>query len=312
MKFAFATAVKPEKGNEYIIDLADIHVDHGANNRYAQADTDILVQSISQFGQLESVGVVRVKPHNTLKLAYGFGRYEAIKRINESLPDDQKMKIRVTVFDGNDHDVFVRNLAENAHRNNLTHMDYALAIRKMGDLYNQSDTQISNFFGRTTSWLSQHRSLISLDHTVQGKLHAGEISFSDALSLTKVSLEKQREIVAAAVAEYPDAPPSPAATENEDAPGAKKEDSPAEEPIVPAVKKEKASIKKLVKGVTGGKTKRTMGEMNQFFQIMIGSPVISEKLQQLSQVMLAIMSGELDSDAEAVSAIEVVLGVDGQ
>ena len=298
MKFAFATAVKPEKGNEYIIDLADIHVDHGANNRYAQADTDILVQSISQFGQLESVGVVRVKPHNTLKLAYGFGRYEAIKRINESLLDDQKMKIRVTVFDGNDHDVFVRNLAENAHRNNLTHMDYALAIRKMGELYNQSDTQISNFFGRTTSWLSQHRLLISLDHTVQGKLHAGEISFSDALSLTKVSLEKQREIVAAA--------------ENEDAAEAKKEDSPAEEPIVPAVKKEKASIKKLVKGVTGGKTKRTMGEMNQFFQIMIGSPVISEKLQQLAQVMMAIMSGELDSDAEAVSAIEVVLGVDGQ
>jgi len=204
----------------------------------------------------------------------------------------------------------VRNLAENAHRNNLTHMDYALAIRKMGDLYNQNDTQISQFFGRTNGWVSQHRSLVSLDHTVQGKLHAGEISFTDALSLTKVSLEKQREIVAAAVDETP--APAADAAENEDVPEVTEEDSPAEEPIVPAVKKEKASIKKLVKGVTGGKTKRTMGEMNQFFQIMIGSPVISEKLQQLSQVMLAIMSGELDSDAEAVSAIEVILGVDGQ
>lgn len=312
MKFAFATAVKPEKGNEYIIDLADIQVDHGANNRYAQADTDILVQSIGQYGQLESVGVVRVKPHNTLKLAYGFGRYEAIKRINESLPDDQKMKIRVTVFDGNDHDVFVRNLAENAHRNNLTHMDYALAIRKMGELYNQNDTQISNFFGRTKAWVSQHRSLISLDHTIQARLHAGEISFTDALSLTKVSLEKQREIVAAAVDETPAPAADAADAENEEVPEVTTEDSPAEEPIVPAAKKEKASIKKLVKNVTGGKTKRTMGEMNQFFQIMIGSPVISEKLQQLAQVMLAIMSGELDSDAEAVSAIEVVLGVDGQ
>lgn len=290
----FTSAVKPEKGNEFLIDLADIQVDHSANNRFAQSDISILVQSISQYGQLEAVGAVRVKPHNTLKLAYGFGRFEAIKRINESLPADQQMKIRVSVFDGNERDVFLRNLAENAHRNDLTHMDYALAIRRMTEAYGQTDSQIAQFFGRTNSWVSQHRSLLCLDHTVQAKVHDGAISLTDALALTKVSEERQREIVASIT---PPAAP-------EDAPGAEPDPF---EAAAPKSKKDKPKIKKLVNKETGGKTRRTYAEMAQFFQIMIGSPACSTNLQRLAQTMLGIMNGDLNSDAEAVEALEAIV-----
>jgi len=302
----FASAVKPEKGNEFLIDLADIKVDHSVNNRFAQADVAILVQSISQYGQLEAVGAVRVKPHNTLQLAYGYGRYEAIRRINESLPEDQRMKIRVTVFDGNERDVSVRNLAENAHRNDLTHMDYALAIRKLTELYGQTDSQIAQFFGRTNGWVSQHRALLSLGHTVQQKLHNGSLSFTDAYALTKVSEERQREIVAAVTALPPaEAAPAPAA-EQPEADTVVETEAPA--PEAKPEKEKKVKIKELVAKETGGKTRRTFAEMVQFFQIMIGSPACSTNLQRLAQTMLGIMNGDLDSDAEAVEALEAIVG----
>lgn len=299
----FTSAVKPEKGNEFLIDLADIKVDHSANNRFTQADVAILVQSISQYGQLEAVGAVRVKPHNTLQLAYGYGRYEAIRQINESLPEDQQMKVRVTVFDGNERDVFLRNLAENAHRNDLTHMDYALAIRKLTELYGQTDSQIAQFFGRTNGWVSQHRAILSLDHTVQQKLHDGSLSFTDAYALTRVSEERQREIVAS-VTVLPPAEPAPGpAAEQPEAGTVVEAPAPAK-----AKPEKKANIRKLVAKETGGKTRRTYADMQQFFQIMIGSPACSTNLQRLAQTMLGIMSGDLNSDAEAVEALEAIIG----
>lgn len=299
----FTSAVKPEKGNEFLIDLSDIKVDHSVNNRFSQADVHILVQSISQYGQLEAVGAVRVKPHNTLQLAYGYGRYEAIRQINESLPEDQQMKIRVTVFDGNERDVFLRNLAENAHRNDLTHMDYALAIRKLTELYGQTDSQIAQFFGRTNGWVSQHRALLSLDHTVQQKLHDGSLSFTDAYALTKVSEERQREIVASVTVLPPaEAAPAPAVEQPEDGTVV---EAPAPAPAKP---EKKVKIKQLVAKETGGKTRRTYADMLQFFQIMIGSPACSTNLQRLAQTMLGIMSGDLNSDADAVEALEAIVG----
>lgn len=299
----FTSAVKPEKGNEFLIDLSDIKVDHSVNNRFTQADVHILVQSISQYGQLEAVGAVRVKPHNTLQLAYGYGRYEAIRQINESLPEDQRMKIRVTVFDGNERDVFLRNLAENAHRNDLTHMDYALAIRKLTELYGQTDSQIAQFFGRTNGWVSQHRALLSLDHTVQQKLHDGSLSFTDAYALTKVSEERQREIVAS-VTVLPPAAPAPTAEQSEDGTVV---EAPAPAKAKPE-KEKKVKIKQLVAKETGGKTRRTYADMLQFFQIMIGSPACSTNLQRLAQTMLGIMNGDLNSDADAVEALEAIVG----
>jgi hypothetical protein len=56
--------------------------------------------------------------------------------------------------------------------------DEPLAIRKMGELFGQSDSQIANFFGRTSGWVSQHRSLLGLDFRIQEKIHSGEINFT--------------------------------------------------------------------------------------------------------------------------------------
>ena len=312
----FNTAVKPERGDEFLVDLADIAVDHGSNNRFSQSNVKTLVQSINQYGQLEAVGAVRVKPTNTLKLAYGFGRYEAIKQINESLPEDQKMRIKVVVFDGNDRDVFFRNLAENAHRNELSHMDYAFAIRRMSENFGQNDTQIANFFGYSVSWVAQHRTLLSLDYKIQEKVHTEEISVKDALTLAKLSEDKQREAVEEVIKVIEEVEKEqPAATtpsDDDDFPfTVTAEGSPEETTPMPETKADKASKKAAVKDVirraSGDKLKRSWPELHGFFEVMIGSPAVSDELQKLAAVMIAIMKGELNDDSEAVEALEALI-----
>lgn len=311
MSMKFNTAVKPERGNEYLLDLADISVDHGSNNRFSQSDVKTLVQSISQYGQLEAVGAVRVKPTNTLRLAYGFGRYEAIKQINDSLPEDQRMKIKVVVFDGNERDVFFRNLAENAHRNELSHMDYAFAIRRMKENFGQNDIQIANFFNRTANWVSQHRSLLSLDYKIQEKVHSGEINFTDALTVAKMAPEKQQEIIEEVKKVEAEVEPittdSIVATETTE-PVAEASPEPAPAPVKEKTTKKK--IKEAIQKATVGanpKAKRSWGELHSFFEVMIGSPAVSDELQKLAAVMIAIMKGELNDDSEAVEALEALI-----
>jgi len=310
MSMKFNTAVKPEKGNEFLVDLADIAVDHGSNNRFSQSDVKTLIQSISQYGQLEAVGAVRVKPTNTLRLAYGFGRYEAIKQINDSLPEDQRMKIKVVVFDGNERDVFFRNLAENAHRNELSHMDYALAIRRMSENFGQADSQIANFFNRTSGWVSQHRALLSLDYKIQEKVHSGEINFTDALTVAKMAPEKQQEVIEEVKKVEAEVEPittdSTVATEA-DEPVAEASPEPA-----PAPAKEKTTKKKIKEAIQkaaapNSKAKRSWGELHDFFEVMIGSPAVSDELQKLAATMIAIMKGELNDDSEAVEALEALI-----
>jgi ParB/RepB/Spo0J family partition protein len=311
MSMKFNTAVKPEKGNEYLLDLADIAVDHGSNNRFSQSDVKTLVQSISQYGQLEAVGAVRVKPTNTLRLAYGFGRYEAIRQINEGLLEDQRMKIKVVVFDGNERDVFFRNLAENAHRNELSHMDYAFAIRRMKENFGQNDKQIANFFNRTVLWVADHKVLLSLDYTIQNKVHNREINITDALTIAKMAPEKQKEIVEEV--KKVEAEVEPITTDSTVAAEAAEPVIEAATEPVPAPAKEKATKKKIKEVIqkaaagTNQKAKRSWGELHGFFEVMIGSPAVSDELQKLAAVMIAIMKGELNDDSEAVEALEALI-----
>lgn len=302
MSIKFASASKPERGSEFLVSLADIEVDHSSNNRFTKSDVSVLVNSINELGQLEAVGAVRIKPENKLRLAYGFGRYEAIKQINESLPEDQQMKIKVVVFDGNARDIFFRNLAENAHRNELSHVDYAMAIRKMSENFGQTDVQIASFFGRTAGWVSQHRMLLSLDYRIQKKVHNGEIAFSDALGLTKLTPEKQEEVVQE-IEEIPVvvAPEVMETTSEEDKEDPAATTLPKEE--TPA--KRKKLVKEIVQKASGKNTaKRSWNELYSFFDVMVGSPAISDDLQQLAGVMMLIMSGEIDGDGDAVEALE--------
>lgn len=304
MSMKFASSTKPERGTEFLVNLEDIAVDHSSNNRFAKSDVKILIQSISQYGQLEAVGAVRVKPGNTLSLAYGFGRYEAIKYINERLPEDQKMKIKVVVFDGNERDVFFRNLAENAHRNEFSHMEYSLAIRRMSENFGQSDSQIANFFGRTGGWVSQHRSLLSLDYKIQERVHRGEITFTDALALAKMSSDKQQKVAK----EIDD-------ISNESAPPPAEASSPIDEGSAPPpadaeqkpAKKNK-KIREAIRKLSEDKKKRTWNELYSFFDVMVGSPAISDEVQKLASVMMSIMSGALDDDSDAVEALEDLMG----
>jgi len=299
MSIKFTTSTKAERGTEFLVDISDIAVDHGTNNRFTKSDIGVLVQSISQYGQLEAVGAVRVKPGNNLRLAYGFGRYEAIKQINESLPEDQRMKIKVVVFDGNDRDVFFRNLAENAHRNALSHMDYSLAIRKMSESFGQSDSQIATFFGRTGGWVSQHRSLLSLDYTIQEKVHSGEITFTDALALAKMTADKQKEVINE-INSTPETPVEQPEEKKADAPPAPAEETP---------KKKSKKVKEIIRKMSDAKpnNKRSWNEMYSFFEVMVGSPAISDDLQKVASVMMSIMSGAINDDSDAVDALESLI-----
>lgn len=292
MKNGFAAQVTPVK-TSFLVNIDDIEADHSINNRFKSGDTATLIQSIKEIGQTQPVGVIKTKPEGKLKLKWGFGRYEAIKKINEGLPEDQQMKIRVEVFNGNDDEAFFANADENMVRNELSPVDKAYTFRRMISNYGMKQTDIAKRYGKTPAWVSQHVSLLSLDKKTQNKVHSGEIPFKEAVTMSSMTAEDRATVITTAE--------SAQAT----AAGVAPED------------KKKASRKAVVKAVKAVATankvkenkpvKRTYTDIMEFFDVMRVSGVVSKKMNALSIFMTDFMMGTPDQEDEAVAMLEKII-----
>ena len=287
----FAAEVTPVK-NTYLVNANDIEVNHAENGRFKPGKIESLMESISENGQLQPISVIKTKPEGKLKLKWGFGRLEAIKKLNEGKPEDQQIKVRVEIFTGNEDEAFFANADENMIRNDLTPMDKAFVFRKMITNFGMKQTDIARRYKKTPAWVSQHISLLSLDTKSQNKVHSGDIPFKEALTMVNMSAEDRTAVVATA------------------------ESAQAQVGEAPEVQKKAArkAIVKAVKVVADAKkakenkpVKRSFADIYEFFDVMNGSPVVSKRMQSLAAFMTGFLMGTPEQEDEAVEALEKIL-----
>lgn len=207
------------------MDVEKINIDHNENNRFAVADeqstialaVDILSRSslnekkLLISGQLQAVTIDRDPDNGDPNLLAGFGRATAIDFINAN-PNhpaiephlirlqmlDQNKKLRA-VFPIKVHVIahtdlmgrILTNLAENAHRRDLTDMDWAVTIGRLlklnPDLSDQDLVTMLTPYRPTgraefsTSWVQQHRYLLDMAPSLQKAVANGEIPISRAI-----------------------------------------------------------------------------------------------------------------------------------
>lgn len=264
MKIAIEGA-KPTNTRKVTLD--SIEVDSAKNLRYAPGDPADLVRSIREFGQKHPVGA-RLRKGQKPLLSYGYGRYEAISLINAELPEDDKMLIEVSFFEGNEEDHDDNCLAESTY-NPFTHMDWANVIRRFKERRGLTGEQIAAKTGRTMGWVSQHDSLNRLPKEIQDGVHNGSVTFTAALQFS----QETEQDAAAKFAEI---------NASEDAPKKirVKDVKPAKE----------AKLRESIGSGRAGKWSNS--ELLDFFEQNIGSPAVSDKLQAVSQIIVNMIKGD--------------------
>lgn len=310
----------------YLVDLSDIEV--GVNYGRWQdmplmSDIQERAASIEREGQLTPCIVQRLKPSNKLRLVAGRTRYEAIAFLNENRSPDERMRIKVIVMEGNDNDAVETSISENIERRDQSPMDKARSIKYLTDICGKTDAQIAQKMRfNTVSSVSQYRSLLNLSYSIQAKIHSGELSFSDGLELLKHDDAQRSAILQRMELMQQEASPTPpisstptdstpvqsedAVTTGDQATSANPEQGdPASKP---RRKRGPNLLKQATAEVTGKAIKRTASEVRDFFEVMIGSPVISKSLQAVAQEVLNVFNGTHPPDEQIERLEEAITG----
>ena len=328
-------AGKVVRGEELRVDPKEIIV--GANySRFEDTPNEDalqeMIESIQTHGQLQPIRCRRSKPENKLILVSGRTRYEAIQWINAERGEGEKMMIRVSVFDGNEADAAVEAAIENSHRNDTTPMDKARTIKYLQTVAGKSTNEIAKILRfKTPASIYQYQGLLSLDTKTQRMIHAGVITFSDALKLLKTDEATRADIVnQIAAASTP--VPEPAAEVNpleellnlevaKPTPDASITDMvsqlPPPNPARPAKaaktdanapKAPRTTVAKLIRQNANKPMKRSITDVREFFDVMIGGKAspISLELQAISKEMLALIDGLYD-DGKQVERFELLV-----
>jgi ParB/RepB/Spo0J family partition protein len=283
----------------------------------SEEDLQAMIESIRANGQETPIKARRIKPGNDLELVAGRTRYEAIMWINAEMPEDKKMRIDVMVFDGNESDAVETAIRENIERKDPTPMDRAAMIRNLKQI-GKTDAEIAKIMRfKTTASVSQYRGLLSLDPTTQRLIHTGEVTLSDGLKLLKKPEEERKQIaekietalaietlVPAEFRETPQAsddsqtdPLAELINATEAAQNQTKPDVRPQAAKAPATKQERKSV---VKNIIAGATqaKRSLAQIMEFFDPMVGAPGVDKRLQALAQEMVNLRDGIYDDEKQ--------------
>jgi ParB/RepB/Spo0J family partition protein len=311
--------------DELRVDPESIDADHGENfSRYESVDNDTdraadaeLAKSIMEHGQLQAVVITKV--NGRAKLRAGFRRLRVIRDIiNPKLKAEGKepMPVMARLIDGNEDDGFLMNLEENIRRKNLTPMDCAMIISRLATHYGKSDTEIAALFGsdigkpRSVAWVSQHRSLLTLDKETRDKVHTGEIALSSALTLVTMTPDERKAVIELATEMTPE--PEPEKVEpvqnvtvvDGDAPPAETSAAAPPKPVeVPAPKPAKKLKPKTVadaaRKVTGKNVARTLKEVKDFLtKYSTDNPAFT------CEALLDFIEGKTDEDGLLAKAVD--------
>jgi ParB-like chromosome segregation protein Spo0J len=163
-----------------------------------------LAVSLLTQGQLQPVQCRRIED-NRLQLVLGFTRTAAARLIRDGFTDsdgvfhqDESFALQVKIVDGNDEESLIRNIVENAIRNETSAIDDAHNQNRLRERYGKSDVEIAKIYGYPSSVkVGRLRKLLGLEKPLQVLVHEG-LAVQAALDLLELPAEKRAEFIAEA------------------------------------------------------------------------------------------------------------------
>lgn len=200
-----------KRGDVFFIDPAQVIVKNELRGRSRPPAPDAIIRraiNMLEVGQLQPVEARRVE-QNHLMLNLGFTRTAAARLIREGFDHegvhygDPQFMLQVRVVDCNDEQAFIRNVVENAQRDQTSPIDDAMNQQRLRE-YGKNDVEIAKLYGYgsngkpSSSKVSRLRKLLQLSKEQQEMVHEGTLSVQAALDLLELPTEKRDEAIKAA------------------------------------------------------------------------------------------------------------------
>lgn len=172
-----------KKRNIEEIKVDDIVVNKNQpRNKFDQEKIIELAESIKKNGLLQPI-LVR-KTNNNYELIAGERRLRATKHLN-------KEKILAIIIDATDVESAKYALIENIQRENLDPIEEALGYKKLLENYKLTQQELSDYIGKSRSYIANSMRILKLDKEVLDKLQDGSISVGHGKLLLSLGKEEQ-------------------------------------------------------------------------------------------------------------------------
>ena len=195
-----------EKRSVHYMNAGDLTLDDDYNpRRYpvpAARITELAVDIVAN-GQLYPV--LARKINGKIVPFDGFSRTRAILYANENkmYKDNPRwngdpIKVAVSVVDiEHDADAFIKGVAANMKRTDMSPVDYANMIRVLTGEFGMSKKDIAVQFKKAPSWVTEHSQIGELPPAIQKKIHDGKIPYTSVRELVACETEEEQlELVA--------------------------------------------------------------------------------------------------------------------
>lgn len=215
-----------KKGTLYKFNPFDLVIDDSRRGRHRPPTDDQVTQmaiSLWQHGQITPIAFRpelkldkegKAEPGRPVVTA-GFTRTEAAKllrkgfyaNIDQVNDQGEVVPVRTHIVNADfmlegvltkesDDEAFVRNIVENAHRNQTTLIDDAYNQQRLREQpYGYTDRKIAGIFGVTPARISQLKHYLEMPEELQELVHAGRISGNAAELLERLPEAEYAEIV---------------------------------------------------------------------------------------------------------------------
>jgi ParB-like chromosome segregation protein Spo0J len=180
--------------------------------RYQPTEEDVKARAVSMltYGQLQPVVARRDNDSKPVLIA-GFTRCAAARLIRagfladpDGMGDQQEFKdenfmLKVTISDCNDETAFVRNVVENAQRNETSAIDDAFNQEQMRDRYGMTDADIARTYGyRNAVKVCRFKKLLKLDTETQKLVHEGKLAVQAAIDILDLPEDERAGVLSQA------------------------------------------------------------------------------------------------------------------
>lgn len=201
-----------KRGDLLFVDPFQVQVKEELRGRHKPPTEEAVIKmamSIQEFGQEVPVECRKIADHK-LQLTLGFTRTAAIRLIRTGFTDlegvvhpaDPNFRLKVVITDTNDDAAFIRNIVENAHRNQTSAMDDAFNQQRLRDKYAKTDAEIARLYQyKGQGMVTRLKKLLGLDSRFQDMVHEGTLSINGAIELLDLPPEDRDAALKAATNE---------------------------------------------------------------------------------------------------------------
>lgn len=170
-----------------------------------EREIEEMVISLCTEGQKQQI-IIRPVPGKRFMVLAGDTRHKAGLRINQrriwpwaNKDDNGRMRLDCRVEEVGDKEAFGASIIENAHRNQLTPICTANAVRIASDKYKYTDAEImAKFRQADPAWLPNMRRLAVLPAEIQRLIHLGKMAPSVGYVLAEIPQDRHAEVLAEA------------------------------------------------------------------------------------------------------------------